>query len=450
MTGDAALPEDRHHVAAEVERLGRLDVGNGDGLRVAVGGRDPGCRYGDEGKRNESGGRTCETTGIAHGITYAAHDPPLSFTNERGEKLKDFGEEEFGSTQRGVRHSTTCGDHSIGRRAEPDAARVTGKGHRESELRSSRRNALGGSGRWGTACGIAIVTAAVFSSLPRHSVAAPQPASDIAASFPGLLDPGAVTSIEIAPKTDADPAALRGPDARLQLVVTANHASGQLRDVPRSVTYTTEPSNILRVEPTGSVVPLADGKARITAKTTSGTAATIDVTVSDFASPPPINFRNQVVPVFTKLGCNSGGCHGKSGGQNGFRLSLLGFEPQQDYRYLVRESRGRRLFPAAPAESLLLTKATNTLAHGGGERLKVDSADYRLIYRWIAQGMPYGSENDPTLIRVSVYPQARIMPRDGTQQLRVMAHYSDGSSEDVTHNAQYEPNDKEMAQVDLS
>jgi hypothetical protein len=258
-------------------------------------------------------------------------NPPLSFTNEPGEKLKDFTEEEFGSTQRGVRHSTTCGDHSIGRRAEPGAGRVTGKGHRESELRSSRRNALGGSGRWGAAFGIAIVAAAaVLSSLPRHSIAAPQPDSDVAASFPGLPDPGAVTSIEIAPKTDADPAALRGPDARLQLVVTASHASGQLRDVTRSVTYTTEPSNILRVEPTGSIVPLADGKARITAKTAGGAASTIDIIVTDFASPPPINFRNQVVPVFTKLGCNSGGCHGKSGGQNGFRLSLLGFEPQQD------------------------------------------------------------------------------------------------------------------------
>src|SRR3954469_22201168 len=100
-------------------------------------------------------------------------------------------------------------------------------GHRESELRSSRRNALGGSGRWIGALGVAIVAAATaLSSLPQQSAAAPQPASDIAASFPGLPDPGAVTSIEIAPKTDADPALLRGPDARLQLVVTANHATG--------------------------------------------------------------------------------------------------------------------------------------------------------------------------------------------------------------------------------
>src|SRR5919205_787918 len=77
----------------------------------------------------------------------------------------------------------------------------------------------------------------------------------------------------------------------------------------------------------------------------------------------PINFSNQIVPIFTKLGCNSGGCHGKSGGQNGFALSLLGFVPEIDFQALVKENRGRRLFPSAPDSSLLLTKATGVMAH---------------------------------------------------------------------------------------
>ena len=88
----------------------------------------------------------------------------------------------------------------------------------------------------------------------------------------------------------------------------------------------------------------------------------------------PVNFANQVVPIFTKLGCNSGGCHGKASGQNGFKLSLLGFEPQEDYEHLVKEGRGRRLFPAAPERSLLLLKATGAVPHGGGTRLEADSA----------------------------------------------------------------------------
>src|SRR5262245_62484988 len=92
----------------------------------------------------------------------------------------------------------------------------------------------------------------------------------------------------------------------------------------------------------------------------------------------PLNFTNDIVPIFTKAGCNAGGCHGKASGQNGFRLSLLGFEPAEDYEHLVKEARGRRLFPAAPENSLLLLKGTATLPHGGGKRLESDSDDYRL------------------------------------------------------------------------
>src|SRR5205823_11337077 len=103
-----------------------------------------------------------------------------------------------------------------------------------------------------------------------------------------------------------------------------------------------------------------------------------------------INFANQIVPIFTKAGCNGGGCHGKSSGQNGFRLSLLGFEPAEDYEHLVKEARGRRLFPASPKNSLLLLKGTATLPHGGGKRFDADSDDYKLLIRWVSEGMPYG------------------------------------------------------------
>src|SRR3954465_695229 len=96
-----------------------------------------------------------------------------------------------------------------------------------------------------------------------------------------------------------------------------------------------------------------------------------------------INFPNQIVPIFTKYGCNAGGCHGKASGQNGFKLSLLGFEPQEDYEYLVKEARGRRLFPASPEQSLLVQKASGQVAHGGGKRLDPESPFYRLMVRWI-------------------------------------------------------------------
>ncbi len=156
------------------------------------------------------------------------------------------------------------------------------------------------------------------------------------------------------------------------------------------------------------------------------------------------------MPLFTKYSCNGGGCHGKSGGQNGFRLSLLGFEPKEDYEYLVKEGRGRRLFPAAPDQSLLLLKATARLPHGGGQRIEADSPAYSLLQRWIEQGMPYGKESDPKVTHIEVLPGERLMEREGTQQIVVIAHYSDGSTEDVTRTTQFDSNDTEMAEVSAS
>jgi hypothetical protein len=154
------------------------------------------------------------------------------------------------------------------------------------------------------------------------------------------------------------------------------------------------------------------------------------------------------LPIFTKRGCNAGACHGKAGGQNGFRLSLLGFEPTLDHETLVKEGRGRRLFPASPDRSLLLQKAVARVPHGGGKRLDPDSSEYRLIRRWIGLGMPVGRPTDPTVASIEVYPRRRIMKRGATHQLAVKARYTDGSSEDVTRWAQFQTNDPEVASAE--
>src|SRR5262245_44420000 len=123
----------------------------------------------------------------------------------------------------------------------------------------------------------------------------------------------------------------------------------------------------------------------------------------------PLNFTNDIVPIFTRFGCNSGGCHGKSGGQNGFQLSLLGFEAAEDYDFLVKEARGRRIVPSAPDASILLRKAAGTMPHGGGVRLPTDSAEYQLLRRWIEQGMPRGQATDPVVARLEVTPAERVL-----------------------------------------
>src|SRR5689334_3607225 len=215
------------------------------------------------------------------------------------------------------------------------------------------------------------------------------------------------------------PLRLVGRDARHQLILTARLADGSLRDVTRTARFAVEPQKLVMVEEGGRLVPQGDGLATVRARIEDGPETSLQVAVEHFKDSRPINFANQIVPIFTKAGCNGGGCHGKSAGQNGFRLSLLGFEPSEDYEHLVKEARARRLFPAAPERSLLLMKGAANVPHGGGKRLDPDSDDYRLLVRWMAQGMPYGSTNDPTVDRIEVFPKERVMSLGGEQQLVV-------------------------------
>src|SRR5579872_2563501 len=190
----------------------------------------------------------------------------------------------------------------------------------------------------------------------------------------GLGDPGSLTSLKVEPNINEKGVSIRGRDSRQQIFVTGTYSSGQLRDHTRKVVYESQPEGIVKIDAAGMVTPLADGTATVTAKeAASGLAATLAVAVSGMSGELPINFTNQVVPIFTKLGCNGGGCHGKSSGQNGFKLSLLGFYPDEDYEYFVKEARGRRLFPSSPGQSLLLTKPVGRSPHGGGKRMEIDS-----------------------------------------------------------------------------
>ncbi len=240
---------------------------------------------------------------------------------------------------------------------------------------------------------------------------------------------------------------LKGADARQQLLVVQTLGDGSVADQTREVALTAEPAGLVRITD-GLVESLANGSGVITARNPTGETASIPFEVNAVSSEKPVNFHNSIVPLFTKHGCNSGGCHGKASGQNGFKLSLLGFEPQEDYEYLLREARGRRMFPAAPERSLLLLKASGQMPHGGGSRIDAGSFDYKAIVKWLRQGMPYGKPSDPSVEAIEVHPPERIMKPDARQQLVVLARMTDGSVEDITHSAVYEANNREYAEAD--
>ncbi len=197
---------------------------------------------------------------------------------------------------------------------------------------------------------------------------------------------------------------------------------------------------------TTSATTTADQTSVKTSDTTRPVAATHRAT--ELVTAAKWSFRNHVLPVLTKTGCNSGACHGALAGKNGFKLTLRGYDPDTDYAVLTRQAAGRRVSLIEPAHSLLLLKPTLTIPHGGGKRFEVDSLEYKVLSEWIAAGAPAPSEDDPVIQRLEVTPDARMLRAGAEQQLTVRAKFSDGRTEDVTRWAKFSSSDDGVASVD--
>ena len=162
----------------------------------------------------------------------------------------------------------------------------------------------------------------------------------------------------------------------------------------------------------------------------------------------PPSFVNDVVPVFTRYGCNQGACHGKGAGQNGFRLTLRGYAPELDYQYLTREFSARRICTDVPEESLLLRKPSGLVPHEGGKVFDVGSRPYQVLLSWIRAGMPGPIKDEPVAVKLEIQPGDRTAKPGDEEQLTVRATFSDGGSRDVTWLTKFASNDPGMADVD--
>jgi hypothetical protein len=241
---------------------------------------------------------------------------------------------------------------------------------------------------------------------------------------------------------------LQGKDDRQRIVVN-EAASGRVVDRTREAKFSIDNPAVASVSAEGVVTPTGDGSATVTATFGSGSATT-KVTVRDGARFRPVTFERDIEPLLARMGCNAGACHGKARGQNGFALSILGFDTDFDYAAIVTEAKGRRLFPAAPESSLLLRKASGQTPHGGGRKLPADGPAYAAMKRWIEAGTPRTPSSAPKVERISIEPGQRIMGFRQAQQLLVTAYYTDGSSADVTHLATYQSNESVYASVDAN
>jgi len=236
------------------------------------------------------------------------------------------------------------------------------------------------------------------------------------------------------------------PESSQQLLVTQTDGTRSL-DLTRSVTYESVDPQIAAVDPQGLIVPRGEGTTHIRIRTPEATLE-VPVKVTGLLHPTPISFEQQIIPILTKAGCNAGGCHGKAEGQNGFKLSVFGYDAASDYDAVAREGRGRRVFPSSPAQSLLLQKGAAEVPHGGGRKLEVGGLWHRRLVRWIHEGTPYSSPEVAPVVAVKVEPAEQVLLAGGTQQLRVTAIDASGKARCVTTEAEFSSNAESIATVD--
>jgi hypothetical protein len=240
---------------------------------------------------------------------------------------------------------------------------------------------------------------------------------------------------------------LTGPHARQRLLVLAKEGGGYVGDLTEKAKFTSSNPAVARVDEAGNVTAAGDGEAVITG-TQGGKRATAKVKVARAGEPFTWSFRNHVIPLMTKVGCNSGACHGALAGKGGLKLSLRGYAPLADHFVLTRQAGGRRVDRLDPAHSLMLLKPTLAVSHGGGQKLEVGCPDYRILADWIAAGAPAPRAADPAIRRLEVFPpEAVLRPKDRLQVL-VRAWYSDDHAEDVTRWAKFNSSEDLVAAVD--
>ncbi len=223
-----------------------------------------------------------------------------------------------------------------------------------------------------------------------------------------------------------------------------SEAIGPAKEPP---TLVSENPDVVRVEGL-RLIPVSNGKTTVRIQGSSDEGASQSVTVDGMDKSFVWSFRNHVEPVLARQGCNSGACHGALAGKGGFRLSLRGYDPDRDYFCIVEQQLGRRVEPAEPSSSLLLTKPTMAVPHKGGLKLKPDSWHYRVVAEWIAAGAAAPSENDARLKSLEILPERTKLKPGSSQPLLVRAHYSDGRVEDVTSLAKFTSSNEAVSTVD--
>jgi hypothetical protein len=260
---------------------------------------------------------------------------------------------------------------------------------------------------------------------------------------PALLAREPMPALTVEP----DAVRLNGELDAQQLSVTLRLPDGSSTDITSSCRYSVEPGGVAEISASGLVSSTRDGEAVLLIWRGSQ-RTTVHVQVKHSRTRRPVSFRNDVMPLLSRAGCNMGACHGNASGKGGFKLSLRGDDPAHDFRAMTREALGRRISTGQPEDSLVLLKPTGQVPHEGGKRFAAGSAEARTLRDWIAAGANDDELSAPRLQSLRVSPSERICSSsDRAAQLIVTARFEDGTTRDVTRQAAFDVNDPTLGEV---
>ena len=264
----------------------------------------------------------------------------------------------------------------------------------------------------------------------------------IAVASPAFAD-RTLAKVEVFP----DSVALLHARDRQSMVVQATFSDGVTRDITTEAKYTFANPALVKMAD-GLITPAADGATELKIEF-QDKALTVPVSVKDAVVERPISFKNDVMPVFMRTGCNTGNCHGAARGKDGFRLSLFGFDPDGDHQRITREMAARRVNLALPEESLMVQKSINAVNHTGGELFKKGDPEYETLVRWLTAGVPSDPPEVIKPISMEILPRQAVLEGEGSaQRMTVRAKYSDGSMRDVTNLCLFLSNNDTSAKID--
>ena len=264
----------------------------------------------------------------------------------------------------------------------------------------------------------------------------------ISLALAALILPGqapAAAPVAAAPARQVTGLSIFPPDIQVStkrgkqvVVVQASYSDGITEDVSTKCNLRLENPALGRIDGQ-TILPVADGNSRVLANF-GGVAAAAPLAMTQATAERPISFKLDVMPIFMRTGCNTGGCHGAARGKDGFRLSLFGFDPDGDHYRLTRELNGRRINMALPAESMLLEKVCGKVSHTGGQRMTENDEYWQTIVRWLEADAPIDPATVATCVAVDIFPKVSVLNGKGsTQRMTVKARYSDNTTRDVTH-----------------